>query len=245
MAESNLLQIAQEFCKRKLLPIPATVSGAQDDTTLQIWGLLNEGIQDIADRYNFQALQQRATFIHANGANYLAYDLKLVANTPGWKFMIQDTMWNQTARLPMGNPKSMREWQTIVIMLTNSTLYQWAMYGGAIYIFPVPTVPATTTFSFFYQSRYGVTDLGVLVEAYLSDASMPLLPTYLILADLKWRWAAAKGLPYAEDQRISESMLINLVGREPAPEIILDSDSYGDLAGPAPGLLIPAGNWNV
>ena len=46
-----------------------------------------------------------------------------------------------------------------------------------------------------------------------------------MLADLKWRWGAAKGLPYAEDQRVSESMLINSVGRSPAPEIVLRRDA--------------------
>jgi hypothetical protein len=63
----------------------------------------------------------------------------------------------------------------------------------------------------------------------------------LILADLKWRWAMAKGLPYAEDQRVSESMLVNAAGREPLQEIVLDEDYDGPLV--RPGLLIPAGNW--
>ena len=55
---------------------------------------------------------------------------------------------------------------------------------------------------------------------------------------------SGKGLPYAEDQRVSESMLINSVGQSPAPEIVLDASTYYD-EGPRPGILIPAGSWNV
>ncbi len=67
MAEWTGLQIAQEFCKRKSLPVPQTLTGATDDTTNQIWGLLNEGMQDMAQRYDLQALQKNLIFTHAGG----------------------------------------------------------------------------------------------------------------------------------------------------------------------------------
>jgi hypothetical protein len=242
--EMSLLQIGIEFCKRKGLPVPTTVAGATDDTTVQIWGLLNEGIQDVCDRYNFQQLQNRYTFVHAGGPSYLAFDFSVAGNLPGWKFMIQDTMWCLTDRIDLGDPLSMREWQRIVTMQSGGAKYCWTMYNNQLYIFPTPTNLAGTQFSFMWQSKFGVSDAGANFEVYITDASTPRLPSYLILADLKWRWGAAKGLPYAEDQRISESMLINAVGRSPAPEIVLDQETYEEI-GPRPGIMVPAGSWNV
>ena len=176
--EMSLLQIGVEFCKRKGLPIPTTVAGSTDDTTQQIWGLLNQGIQDICDRYNFQQLQNRQTFFHANAPDYVAYDFTTAGNTPGWKFMIQDTMWCLTDRLDLGNPLSMRDWQYVTTMLSAGSKYAWTMYYNQIHIFPVPSVPANVQFGFMWQSKFGVSDAGGNFETYITTTRYPgCLPT--------------------------------------------------------------------
>jgi hypothetical protein len=61
----TLLALAQEFCRRQALPIPQTVVNAQDDQTLQIWGLLNEGQSDLVERGDWQQLRTTTpAFIH-------------------------------------------------------------------------------------------------------------------------------------------------------------------------------------
>lgn len=242
MADLNLLQITSEFCKRKGLPVPSTVVGAADDQILQIWGLLNEGIQDIASRYNHQELQASKTFTHAGGTDYLAYDLSALS---GWKFIIPQSLWNITGRLPVAGPLSMVQWQTLTTMLVNQALYSYILYGNGIHIFGQPTVLTSVTFGFKYQSRNGVTDTVAPLDnsSYGSDTATPKINSDIILADLKWRWAREKGLPYAEDQRASEEMLTNLVGSQDQGVLVLDDQPQ--YAGFPPGVIVPAGNWNV
>lgn len=239
--EQNILEIAKEFCRRKGLPLPLTVIGAQDDLTVQIWGLMNEGIQDIASRYNHQQLQIATTFQHANGPGYLAYDLSGLLN---FRNIVPQTLWATTTRLPVRGPLSQVEWTTLTSMLVAQSLYSYIQFGNAIHIFGVPSPTTAETFGFMFQSRYGVaSSLGFLQASYSDDTDVPLLPQELILADLKWRYAAAKGLPYAEDQRISEQMLTNAVGGNDQGVLVMDGDDY--FGGFPPGVIVPSGNWNV
>lgn len=242
MAEYNLLQLTQEFCKRTSLPRPSTVSNAQDATTLQIWGLLNEGIQEIGDRYQHQQLQTPGSFFHGNGANYLAIDFTTTTEFPGWKFFIDETLWDSTSRTRVAGPYSPQRWQEIVTFGASQALYNYSLFGNGLYIYPVPTVPADVTFSFFYQSKFGVYSptLGEFQDSYLLDTDQCRLPSYLMLADIKWRYKKDKGLPYAEDQRMCEEMLANAVGRVPQGEAILDRPEYGSDAFPT--LYVAAGS---
>jgi hypothetical protein len=239
MAEKAVLTIVQDFCKRVGLPVPAVAAGSTDDTTVQVVGLLNEGIQDIIDRYALQQLTTYKSFQHANGPNYLALDL--TKDVPDWKYTEQLTLWDEGTRLTLWGPATTQQWAQMMTMKIAPAPYVYILIGNAIRIYPVPDIPASVTFSFYYQSRCGVTDGTNVYETYDKDTYSPRIPTYLVEADLKWRWKKEKGLPYAEDQRIAESMLVNLVGRSPQPILNLDAGerSY------APGIFVSPGSWNV
>lgn len=247
MAELNLLQIVQEFCKRQGLQNPSIVTGAQDDTTQQILGLMNEGIQDIADRYNHQQLITRITFNSAcatdgEGNNYQAIDFKDSTSLPGFKFYHDKTLWDATNRRRVAGPFSYDEWQYLMIFGISQAVYNHTLFNNALYIYPNPSPPSAVTFSLFYQSKYGVYDsvAGTYKELYTLDTDQPRLPSYLMLMDIKWRYQKQKGLPYAEDQRICEEALLNAVGRVPQGDLVLDPP---DMAmGQVPTLYIAAGN---
>jgi hypothetical protein len=124
--------------------------------------------------------------------------------------------------------------------------YTYALFGNALHIYPVPAIPANVLFAFYFQSRNRVqTDASgtTFSGTYDTDACSPRLPTYLIEADLKWRWKKEKGLPYAEDQRVSESMIVNAVGRSSNP--ILNLDPQGLKGNFGPGIFVSPGSWSV
>ncbi len=239
MAEKSLLNIVQDFCKRSGLPSPPVAAGATDDTTVQVVGLLNEGIQEIIDRYSLQELATYKEFIHANGTDYLALDLAV--DVPDWKYTSPLTLWDSGTHLPLRGAATIQEWQQITRMNISPAPYVYILYGNAIRIYPVPSVPADVTFSFYYQSKCGVTDGTDVFETYDTDVMVPRIPTYLVEADLKWRWAKQKGLPYAEDFRTCESMLANAVGRNMLPVLNLDPGDRGY----GPGIWVSPGSWNV
>jgi hypothetical protein len=251
MAEWTVLQIAQEFCRRKALPQPSTIVSASDDLGGQLYGLLNEGIMEMCRRYNFELLRKQYAFNHAGGIAgepYMALDCE---NTiPDFNFYGFRTLWDTTDRLEVAGPLSEKQWMVLTTMLIAASRYQFTFFNKHIQIFPVPAVPANTLFTMFYYSRYGVFDPnlaggnGATINYYTSDQAYPLFDSEVVLADIKWRYLKEKGLPYAEDQRSFESMLTDLVGREPQPQLIMDGPEY-DPTGVGPGLLVPAGNWGV
>lgn len=236
----NLLGIVQEFCKRTSLPQPITVAGSTDNTITQIWGLLNEGIQDVADRYNHQQMKLRLVFQSIADPDYLALDFNSI---DGFKHIYDKTLWDASNRRTVAGPKTEREWQYILTFGMSQAMYSYTIYNNSIYIYPNPTVPATQDFSLFYQSRFGVysSTTGLTQESYLLDTDVPLLPAYLVLADIKWRYKKEKGLPYAEDQRVFEEMLVNSIGRVPQGDLHLDRPSWFEDDG-LPTLYIAAGN---
>lgn len=242
MAEKTLLTIVQDFCKGRGLPVPAVAFAATDDTTVQIVQLLNEGMQEMIDRYDIQQLITLASFTHVGGGDYLALDFN-TAN-PDWKFNEQLTLWNLSSRIPVAGPLTMKDWQTIVTLKMAAAQYQYTLYNNGLHIYPAPNPLNSVNFGFYYQSKAGVLDNAQVWESYQSDASTPRIPTYLVEADIRWRWKKEKGLPYAEDQRSAESMLINMVGRTAQPALNLDG-SFDSLKTPGPGIFIQPGTWPV
>lgn len=239
----NLLALTREFCKRAKITPPASVENSQDDTILHIWGLLNEGNEDISRRFECQQFRTKYTFNHAGGLNFAALD---VVNTlPDFKWLYNRTFWNITDRIEVAGPLNEKEWNQLIVMLVAASRYSFRLMHNDILIFPAPTVLAGTTFGFEYQSRYPVVSAASVYQMlYVLDTDMPRLPSDIVLADLKWRWRESQGLPYAEQMRISEDALTSMISREPAPDLLLDApDPDVPLAGP--GLLVPAGSWNV
>lgn len=241
MAEMTVLELTQEFCRRQGLPSPTSVVTSQDDAVLQIFGLLNEGIMDLADRYHWQHLLQRVTFFHGGGANYAAVDFSTTYTD--FKALIQNTLWDQTAKMPVNGPISAEQWTYMLNMGVAPATYNFRLYGNALRIYPAPTVLVDVTFGMEYLSSFGVYDATAAANArqYVDDASYPRLPSNIVLADLRWRWRQAKGLPYAEDQRTCEEAIMNAVGREPLPALSMDEPDPYQTVGP--GLLIAAGSW--
>jgi hypothetical protein len=258
MAQLTLLSLTQEFCKRRGLPVPLTVSGAQDDTTLQIWGLLNEGAADIADRYEWQHLRARYT-LPTNPKYYTATKAILdlsEANFPGFKTMLNNTFWDLSTRVQIFGPHDARSWELLLAMGVSQTLYNYTIKSNQICVYPEPPVVTpdpgglgydvvAVNWAFEYLTEYPVaTAAGVAQEFYVNDSDVSLFPNKLILQDLKWRYNALKGLPYAEDMRICEQFIVNLQGQDPAQDLVMDNEWYDQrLAGP--GLLVAAGSWKL
>lgn len=240
MSERTVLQIAQQFCARQGLPTPASVANASDDTTQQIFGLMNEGIEDLVDRFYWQQIRQRISFVHANGPDYTAIDFS--TTYPDFKGLVPDTFWDTSSRLPVLGPMTPSQWAQMLALSTAPSRSAFRLYGNALRIYPVNT---SLTYALEYYSRYGVYGAGDAVPAskqnYTADTDRPLLPDAQVLADLRWRYQMTKGLPYAEAQRISEEMMTNAGSREPTPDIEMGTRDAWQSA--VPGIFVSPGSW--
>jgi len=253
MAARTLLQLVGEFYKRTGLgAAPIAVTGSQDDTVLQIWALLNEGVEEMACR-PFNDLQQDLTFTHLARGNNLAmvFDIDL----PDFKGLITGTFYDSQTRIRVAGPIGQRSWSEMVNMNVTAAQYQYRMAGGGLYIYPTPGDYLNYFFNWTYQSCYGVQaqdetagtphSPGVTKLWFEADTDRSRLPYRLLLTDLRWRWKREKGMAYEEEQKICEDMIMDHLNTQGAsPDIDMGDPTDVDGNVPVgPGLLIAAGNW--
>jgi hypothetical protein len=245
MAGVTLLRLVQEFSRRRGLPIPISVTGNTNDGVQQIWGLLNEGIAAIADRYEWEYLRYRYTFAHAGSTDYGALDLSEDGPIPGYKSMLNRTLWDTLGRREVYGPFDPKSWETLLNLEVSQAVYNFTISGLYLRIYPVPDPIVDDQFALEYFSNFAVynPDSAQHTLWFETDTSVTGFPASVVLQDLKWRWNYTKGLPYAEDFRTSEEMIINLQARDPAPDIDMSNEGWDQVA--APGLLVAAGSWNI
>ena len=265
MINWTLLALVQEFAKRQNLGSPLSVTVAQDEETRQLWGLLNEEVAELNERGDWPQLHFHQAFTHEDGPGYLALGIygprADFAEIPGLgggltgtiKYPTKATIWCKTTGQPVIGPLTDQAWTAL--LQTNpvsSTVdatpqaagaYYWRMAGRGICIYPTQMGGmAPVQFILDAQLREPIiTAEGDYRELFESDTDMCLLPGRVVLAGLRWRWRAEKGLPYAEHQRMYEGLLLQELGNAGAPTVILD-ESCDEVI---PGIVVPWGNWMV
>jgi hypothetical protein len=164
---------------------------------------------------------------------------------PGLKKIIRNTFFCTTTRLPVYGPLTDQEWAYMRALTAQPAQFAWKQEKDMLLIYPYS---ATAQFSFMYVTRFPIYNTisggptSPQYDIFTADTDASVLPDKLVLQDLKWRWKAAKELPYAEDQRIAENMLADALGSNVAgPDLVMDNTNDDRVVGP--GLLVAAGSW--
>lgn len=234
----NLLEIVQSFCGTTGLTKPVTVTASTDDQIIQILGLLNEGLTELVSKYKWPQLRLEASFTSSAAET----QGELAELAPGFKAMVPDTLWNLTRQQRAVGGMSPQ--QTQAIKASNmgiGSIPSYSIREGQLLF--VPSQPPSEAYRFEYISQYAVrAQDGKLKEHFTADKDVPILPDTLLIADLRWRWKAEKGLAYAENMRTFETIckqaFVDALG---AGKISL---ATGDRS-VRPGIVVPEGNWNV
>lgn len=232
----NVLALVQKFCRRTGLSVPTTVVGSTDDKILQALAILEEDVNDLAKRHDWQGLTHEAT--HVTIAAEDQGDIETL--DPGFRYIRNNTMWDTTDRLPVIGPLNGQQWQAIKAILANGPRYQFRFRGNHLLVNPVPA--AGHTWKFEWASKNAILDAnGVTVKEYFTaDTDTFLLPDDLHLLGLRWRWLREKGLDYAELFNTYEFQVKDAMGRDGgAARVSLD----GGRDEMNPGIFIPNGNW--
>ena len=104
----NLIQAVTDFCERTGLPVPTNVIGSTDPQVMQLRALLKEGCEALADRGAWQTLKNEASWTTTNQENQGA--LTTLASN-GFNFLIPETLWDRTQKLPLLGPMDSQDWQ--------------------------------------------------------------------------------------------------------------------------------------
>ena len=232
----TMLSLIRGFCDRTAIPAPSFVAGSTNAQTIQLLALLNEVLEDLCDRWTWQALQTESVFTTVDGE--LQGTLSTLAPV-GFMSIINDTIYNRTLRLPVYGPISPTKWQALKTLPNSGPFYKYRIRGDQL-LFNPPGI-AGQTCAFEYKSSFAVLDsTGTAKTATNADADTFLFPDTLLMAGLRWKWRSEKGLDYAEELRRYEELANNAAGRDATKPIICMS---GDATPFKPGIFVPAGNW--
>lgn len=221
------LSIVQAACDRLALARPNAVVTSSDPQVRQMLALLNEEGKSLSQETSWQVLRKQATFTTvATEQQCLLSDV-----APGLKFIVNDTIWNRSLRMPVFGPLSPQVWQQQVAMFYKGPWNQFRVFNNAINFIPTPAVGQTCAFE--YETRNWTTQDG---DSFQSDADTSLIDEDVLTLGLIWRFRQAKGLDFSADLTKYQRQVANLVSREsPKPILNLAGDVF-DAVG------IPAGN---
>ena len=238
---TTLLDVIRRFVERTGLPKPAFSLGNTDAQILQILGLLEEACEELVMRNarGWQILNREAVF--TTKAQEIQGSLSSLA--PGFRTIINDTIFNRTTRLPLYGPLTPMERQATKALQTAGPFYRYWIANDQLHLYPTP--PAGQTLAFEYTSTACWTD-GQVSPRYSeypeSDTDICLFPKPIVIAQLRWRWKAEKGLEYAQDFAAAEMLLNSAIAADGTRRVV-------DLAGTElvarPGIMVPTGNWNI
>lgn len=232
----SLLSIVQEFCERTQLPVPASVLGNSDPQVRQIKALLKEEGDALAMRGDWSFMVREYTHTTLAQESQLA----LSTLTGGFRFILNETMWDRTDQRPIPQIGSML-WQRAKALVSASPRYHYRIQGGSLLMTPAPSAGHTVAFE--YLSQYWIYDLaGNLGSDFDDDVAGLLLPDQLLTMGLRWRWKKEHGLEYAEDFRDYEMQVKDYLGRD-GGKATLRMD--GMVRVPSPGIGVPEGNWSL
>lgn len=235
----SLLQLTQEFCRRTALPVPSFVVSNPDPQVLQIWGGMNEFLEDMIDRKVYQVNSAETVFT-ATGVEDEGSIYTLTAD-PGYQGLLPETMFNRTQNLRILGGLRPDEWQAQKALQSTGPFYEFRLRGDHL-LFD-PPVPAGNIVAFEYLSASFVrTSGGAPLNLWTNDTDVCVFPDKLPLAFIRWWWKKEKGLDYAEEFRKYEGAVASFSSRESAARSVDMSEAHHQAV---PGIFVPEGNWSL
>lgn len=214
-------------------------TGNADPKVIQMVELINEDGQELAARYNWQALTNESNF------TTLATESQgLITTLAGadFNFICNNTLWNRSRQRPLFGPLSSSQWQMVKAQFAQSPWGQYRLRGNAILITPVPT--AGDSIYFEWCTKNWCTDsTGVTGRTAMTvDTDVAKLDERLLTLGGIWRWKAAQKLDYEKDEEKYELAVNDAIGRDGSKPTLELGGCGKDFF---PGYLVRAGNYNV
>tara|TARA_R110001592_G_scaffold177646_4_gene417998 strand:+ start:1865 stop:2599 length:735 start_codon:yes stop_codon:yes gene_type:complete len=200
-----------------LLPSADPVSDT-NDIYVQMVGLLNSSGQELCELSDWPVLIQNYS-ITTKSTDSGSYDLP-----DDFNYMIDQTGWDRTNRLPVGGPVSAQGWTWLEGRnLVNKTIYaSFRLLDGKIDIFPSPP-PNDMTLTFEYVSRNWLTENNSTIptlSTITSGSNRCILDPLLSIKFLKLKFLQAKGFDYSSAAMEFDTLLGGRIGKSTGAEIL-------------------------
>jgi len=240
-AYTTLLDIIRRFMERTGLPKPAFSIGNTDVQVTQILGLLEEATEELVMRNarGWQVLNREAVFV--TKAQEIQGSLSDLA--PGFRLVINDTLFNRTTRLPIYGPLMPMERQATKALQTAGPYYRYWIANDQLHFYPIPPAGQTIAFEYSSTACWASSTPPVTYSEYPeTDTAVCLFPKPVVIAQLRWRWKKEKGLDYAQDFDSAELLLNAAIAADGTRRVV---DMGGMELVARPGIMIPTGSWPI
>lgn len=209
MAANNRFITGYEIVRRALsvigLPVPVSVAGSTDAVAVQCWALLTELGQELLNDHQWQL--KTKTFTIVTDPLVKLYDLPV-----DFVRFVDNTDWNNTARLPLVGPMTEQQWALLVARQLGGTTFQlqYRLNQDQLELYYSPSTP--NTLSLTYISRGWVQDGSdplLFKDMMEQDSDICLFDPRLIISMLRFRYRRAKGFDTTDLEQEFNDALVN------------------------------------
>lgn len=235
----NLREICQAVADLVGIDRPSAVASGTDPDARLLLQLANEEGRHLSGRYPWEALIREASFTTLAQENQGTV-AAIVGAAESFSYILNDTIWNRTRQLPVYGPRSPKAWQGDKALSLSGPSDQYRIRGGSILMLPTPTAGHSCYFE--YVTRNWCTDStgATSYSAWNADTDIPLLPDYLFVQGVEWRWKQTKGLEYAQDFTDYERLVADEMARNGGKQAAILGGGMDEFS---PALVIPRGSW--
>lgn len=227
----SALDILKQTMSELGLVVPAALP-TTDVQTSQMLALLNSAGNELVLLHVWEHLLKQWQFVTVNGqAEYpLPDDLA---------YIVDQTQWDKTNRLPLAGPKSPQEWSWLEAGLTASgPRLRYRIINNKLKVMPVPGATPTTVYLEYISNRWAGT--GDMVS--LGTEPVKFNP-WLVIKFLKQKFYELRGFDSTNVAREFTRMFMSVTGQDVgAPVLSLAGNAQPVFIG---GHSVPDGNWSV
>lgn len=235
----SVLELVRQFCDKQGLPTPSALVGSQEKSVRQLRALVLDVLRELG-QWQWQTQQVRKTWTSVAGQDQGAlleiFGQDFLALTP-------DSMWNNTRRMRVYGPLPPQIWQALQVLPNAGPEFQCWVAGGRLYV--SPAMVAGESLSAIYATSLALSsdDPEPVARAVPEDdADRILYPEDVAFRCLEYKWRKAKGeAGWEDDYNAFISLVAKRLESTGMPVLTLSRTTKG----PQPGIVIPAGSWNV
>lgn len=199
---------------------PATIISNTDPSAVQLNALAERSAKSLMG-WNWQAMirEQTITTVASTETYSLPSD---------WDRYISETAWDATSYWQMRGQLTAQMWQAykrgIVTLVTARKMFR--LRGNLIYIIPTPTAVESLIIEYLRNTPW-TDSTGVTYRvAATADTDKTVFSENLLVLDMKWRYKAAKGLPYDDEKAEAEAEIDLAVAQDTPAPIVNYGRSY-------------------
>lgn len=233
----SLLTLVQQAAALIGIARPAVVATATDPTVSMLYGLAQVEGEELARYGDWRALRKEKTFTTV--AAETQTDTPIPTDFAG---IVDNTVWNRSARRPLYGPYDAVEWQQFKAGTNFPVTDGFTLRGTSWLMQPIPAAGAVIAYE-YRSANWCQSSALVPQSAWAADTDTALLSERLMRLGIVWRFKQARGLEWQTNHDDYLTEVDGELARD-RPRRIFDM-KHGGPPMRVPGIVLPEGNWAV